>query len=80
MRGDPVAGLRDISDTPDWLASAVMAMLDPDPSRRPAAADCVRMLSGLPPMAPALPPPSPGGPSVSQRPAVTSELQGRPGP
>jgi hypothetical protein len=53
MRGDPVPGLRDISDAPDWLASAVMAMLDADPARRPVAADCVRMLSGLPPMAPA---------------------------
>ena len=53
MRGDPVPGLRDISDAPDWLATAVMAMLDSDPARRPAAADCVRMLSGLPPMAPA---------------------------
>jgi len=68
MRGDPVPGLRDVSDTPDWLASAVMAMLDPDPARRPAAADCVRMLSGLPPMAPA-----PLQPSLGQA------LPGRPG-
>ena len=51
MRGDPIPGLRDISDVPDWLASAVMAMLDPDPARRPAAADCIRLLSGLPSMA-----------------------------
>jgi hypothetical protein len=53
MRGDPVPELRDISDAPDWLASAVMAMLDSAPARRPVAADCVRMLSGLPLMAPA---------------------------
>ena len=55
MRGDPVPGLRELSDAPDWLADAVMAMLDPDPARRPAAGDCVRLLSGLPPMAPAPP-------------------------
>ena len=53
MRGDPVPGLRELSDAPGWLADAVMAMLDRDPVRRPAAADCVRLLSGLPPMAPA---------------------------
>jgi len=68
MRGDPVPSVRDISDTPDWLASAVMAMLNLDPARRPAAADCVRMLSGLPPMAPA-----PLQPSLGQ------VLPGRPG-
>ncbi len=66
MRGDPVPGLRDISDAPQWLASAVMAMLDRDPARRPAAADCVRMLSGLPPMAPAPLPPSRGQASRGQ--------------
>jgi len=58
MRGDPVPGLRDISDAPDWLASAVMAMLEPDPARRPAAADCVRLLSGMPSMASASLPPA----------------------
>jgi serine/threonine-protein kinase len=52
MRGDPVTDLRDISDAPDWLAGAVMAMLDPDPARRPAASDCARLLSGLPSMVP----------------------------
>ena len=46
LRGDPVPGLREVSGAPAWLADAVMAMLDPDPARRPAAADCVRLLSG----------------------------------
>lgn len=41
--------------TPGWLADAVMAMLEPDPRRRPSAADCARLLSGPPvrPQAPA---------------------------
>jgi len=68
MRGDPVPDLRDISDAPDWLASAVMAMLDPDPARRPAAADCVRLLSGMPSMASASPPPALGQASFGQLP------------
>jgi serine/threonine-protein kinase len=66
LRGDPIPGLREVSDAPAWLADAVMAMLDPDPARRPAAADCVRLLSGLPSQAAAAGPlpvgPLPGGP------------------
>jgi Protein kinase domain/PASTA domain len=53
LRGDPVPGLREVSGAPAWLADAVMAMLDPDPARRPPAADCVRLLSGMPALAPA---------------------------
>jgi serine/threonine-protein kinase len=48
VRGDPVPNLRDIAGAPGWLATAVMAMLDPDPASRPAAADCVRLLTGPP--------------------------------
>jgi hypothetical protein len=71
MRGDPVPGLRELSDAPDWLAGAVMAMLDADPARRPTASDCVRLLSGLPSMAtaplqPALGQASPGQPYPDQ--------------
>jgi len=46
LRGDPVPDLRDISDAPAWLTGAVMAMLAVDPAGRPAAGDCVRLLSG----------------------------------
>jgi serine/threonine-protein kinase len=66
MRGDPVADLRDVSDAPDWLASTVMAMLDLDPARRPAAADCVQLLAGLPSMTPASQRPSSGSASLGQ--------------
>jgi hypothetical protein len=53
LRGDPVPHLREVSGTPAWLADAVMAMLDPDPASRPGAADCVRLLSDTPALAPA---------------------------
>jgi serine/threonine protein kinase len=46
MRGDPIPSLRDITDTPAWLADAVMSMLAADPGSRPTAADCVELLSG----------------------------------
>jgi len=46
LRGDPVPPLRDLCRAPAWLTSAVMAMLDLDPARRPTAAECVRLLSG----------------------------------
>ncbi len=46
LRADPVPPLRDLCRAPQWLTSAVMAMLDLDPARRPTAADCVRLLSG----------------------------------
>jgi serine/threonine-protein kinase len=62
MRGDQVPHLRDTSDAPAWLAGAVMAMLDPDPARRPAAGDCARLLSGMPSMARVAGQPSPGQP------------------
>jgi serine/threonine-protein kinase len=78
LRGDPVPGLRDISDTPDWLASVVMAMLDPDPARRPTAADCVRLLSGTSSMVPVPGQPSRGQPSRGQ-PSRGQPSRGRPG-
>jgi serine/threonine protein kinase len=46
MRGDPIPDLRDITEAPAWLTSPVMAMLAADPVSRPAAGDCVRLLSG----------------------------------
>jgi hypothetical protein len=52
-RGHPVPGLRGTGDAPGWLADAVMAMLDPDPARRPTAGDCVGLLSGTPSLVPA---------------------------
>ncbi len=45
-RREPVPPLHRDAGTPDWLADAVMAMLEPDPRRRPDAAECVRLLSG----------------------------------
>jgi Protein kinase domain/PASTA domain len=60
VRGDPVPDLRDIAGAPGWLAAAVMAMLDPDPASRPAAADCVRLLAG--PAASPAPVAGPGAP------------------
>jgi len=47
-RGDPVPDLRPVSAAPEWLTSAVMAMLEPDPASRATAGDCVRLLSGAP--------------------------------
>jgi serine/threonine protein kinase len=47
-RREPVPPLHRDASTPAWLAAAVMAMLEPDPRRRPGAAECVRLLSGLP--------------------------------
>jgi eukaryotic-like serine/threonine-protein kinase len=45
-RGEHVAPLPSTVDVPSWLRDAVMAMLQPDPRSRPAAADCVQLLSG----------------------------------
>jgi serine/threonine protein kinase len=47
-RREPVPPLHPDAGTPAWLAGAVMAMLEPDPRRRPGAAECVRLLSGPP--------------------------------
>ena len=44
-RGDPFPDLRDITDAPGWLTGPVMAMLADDPSSRPAAGECARLLS-----------------------------------
>ena len=74
MRGNPVPDLRDLKDAPASLTAAVMAMLDPDPARRPVAGDCVRLLSGLPPLAPA-----PGQPVSSQPPLGSQPPPGQPG-
>ena len=45
-RGEHVAPLPGTANVPSWLRDAVMAMLQPDPGSRPAAADCVQLLSG----------------------------------
>ncbi len=47
-RREPVPPLHRDASTHSWLADAVMAMLEPDPRRRPDAAQCVRLLSGPP--------------------------------
>jgi eukaryotic-like serine/threonine-protein kinase len=60
-RGERVAPLPNTVDAPPWLRAAVMEMLQSHPRSRPAAADCVRLLSGpetnlsqvLPPPVPA---------------------------
>jgi serine/threonine protein kinase len=59
-RREPVPPLHPDAGTPAWLAAAVMAMLEPDPRRRPGAAECVRLLSG--------PPAQPQGPAAVRRP------------
>ena len=66
MRGDPIPDLRDITGAPAWLAAAVMAMLAADPARRPAADDCVQLLSGATLPAPVPDRPAPGWPSPGQ--------------
>jgi serine/threonine protein kinase len=48
MRGEPVAPLPAAAGVPGWLSGAVMAMLQLAPGDRPAAAQCVQMLSGPP--------------------------------
>jgi hypothetical protein len=48
VRREPIPNLRSIASVPDWLGGAVMAMLDSDPGNRPAAAQCVQLLSGVP--------------------------------
>jgi serine/threonine-protein kinase len=62
---------------PPWLANAVVAMLEPDPRNRPAAAECVDLLAGRAGWASLAPqPPMPGpervlapaGPPASPRP------------
>ncbi len=50
-RGDPIPSLRELTSAPAWLSDTVMAMLDPRPEHRPTAADCVWLLTGLPPQA-----------------------------
>ena len=45
-RGAPVPDLRDITDAPGWLTGPVMAMLADDPASRPAAGECLQLLSG----------------------------------
>ena len=56
-RGDSFPDLRDITDAPGWLTGPVMAMLADDPASRPAAGECVRLLSGaqFPPHVPGRP-------------------------
>jgi hypothetical protein len=54
-----------------------MAMLDLDPARRPAAADCARLLAGLPSMTLASQRPSPGQASLGQ-PSVGQASSGQP--
>jgi serine/threonine protein kinase len=44
-RREAVPLLRPNARTPAWLTDAVMAMLEPDPHRRPSAAQCVQLLS-----------------------------------
>jgi hypothetical protein len=48
VRREPIPDLRSVANVPDWLSGAVMAMLHPDPRSRPAATDCVHLLSGAP--------------------------------
>ena len=45
-RREAVPRLQPNASTPAWLADAIMAMLEPDPRRRPSAAECVQLLSG----------------------------------
>jgi serine/threonine protein kinase len=45
-RGEQVAPLASSAGVPSWLAAAIMAMLQPDPRDRPAAADCETLLAG----------------------------------
>lgn len=47
-RRESVPPLHRGAGTPGWLADAIMAMLEPEPRRRPDAAECVRLLSGSP--------------------------------
>jgi serine/threonine-protein kinase len=56
-RGDPIPDLRDITDAPGWLTGPVMAMLTDDPAARPAAGECVQLLSSaqFPPHVPGRP-------------------------
>jgi serine/threonine protein kinase len=60
-RGDPIPDLRDITDAPGWLTGPVMAMLADDPASRPAAGECVKLLSSA-----QFPPPVPGQPVRSR--------------
>jgi len=46
VRGERAALPTGTAGVPSWLADAVAAMLEPDPRRRPTAAECVRLLSG----------------------------------
>jgi serine/threonine protein kinase len=47
-RREAVPPLQPGGSTPAWLADAIMAMLEPDPRRRPSAAECVQLLSDPP--------------------------------
>ncbi len=60
-RGDSFPDLRDITDAPGWLTGPVMAMLADDPASRPAAGECVQLLSSA-----QFPPPVPGQPVRSR--------------
>jgi hypothetical protein len=45
-RHETIPQLQPNASTPAWLADAITAMLEPDPRRRPNAAECVQLLSG----------------------------------
>jgi serine/threonine-protein kinase len=64
LRGDPIPDLRDLGHPDTPLIAMVMAMLDPDPGRRPTAAECARQLGGAPVPAPAAPARSPAAAAV----------------
>jgi hypothetical protein len=61
VRGDPFPDLRDITGAPGWLTGPVMAMLADDPASRPAADECVQLLSSA-----QFPPPVAGQPVRSR--------------
>ena len=48
MRGEPVPPLPAAAGVPGWLSDTVMAMLQAAPGERPAAAQCVQVLSSPP--------------------------------
>jgi hypothetical protein len=68
-RGEQVTPLRISGDIPSWLLSAIMAMLQPDPRDRPAAADCIELLTG-----PAVRWPGPDAARPGRRNAAASDV------
>ena len=60
-------------DVPQWIINAVMAMLQPDPSKRPTVAQCLQLLSKPPaPAAPVpVPPVPPARPTQSPYPRAS---------